>query len=86
MLIRLLEHQLYRYIRKISIELWFSGQLLQNDHNELWYRTHIYLTVWDNASLYNKKFRSKRANLYSNITKEFDNVSNQRFDYYYYYV
>ncbi|KAI7850411.1 hypothetical protein BDC45DRAFT_572905 [Circinella umbellata] len=73
-----------RYIRlalAISVELWSSGQLLQNDHNESWYRTHVYSAVWDNSFLHDKNFTSKRADCYSSITKEFNDAKNQRVDF-----
>ncbi|KAI8069132.1 uncharacterized protein B0P05DRAFT_551662 [Gilbertella persicaria] len=73
-----------RYIRlalATSVELWSSGQLLQNDDNESWYRTHVYSAIWDNAFLHDKNFMSKRTDCYSSITKEFSNVKNQRVDF-----
>jgi hypothetical protein len=73
-----------RYIRlalEISVELWSSSQLLKTNHNELWYRTHVYSAVWDNAFLHDTKFTSKRADCYSSITKEFNNVKDHRVDF-----
>lgn len=42
------------------VELWSSDSLL-TEHNESWYRTHIYDPVFDNAFTYNKDFVTKRA-------------------------
>ncbi|KAG1296131.1 hypothetical protein G6F66_003737 [Rhizopus arrhizus] len=73
-----------RYIRlalAISVKLWSSGQLLKTDHDESWYRTHVYSAVWDNAFLHDTKFTSKRADCYSSITKEFNNIKNQWVDF-----
>ncbi|CAO3645412.1 unnamed protein product [Mucor hiemalis] len=75
---------LCRYIRlalATVAELWSSHLLLKPDHNESWFRTHIYSAVFDNAFIYDNKFTSKRADCYSNITKEFDDVDNQRVDF-----
>lgn len=75
---------LCRYIRlalATVAELWSSHLLLKPDHNESWFRTHIYSAVFDNAFIYDNKFTSKRADCYSNITKEFDDVNNQRVDF-----
>lgn len=73
-----------RYLRlatATAAELWTSRQLLSKEHNESWYRSHVYTTVWDNAFMYDDHFNSKRADCYSNITKEFQDVSNQRVDF-----
>ncbi|KAI8984555.1 hypothetical protein BDF20DRAFT_860530 [Mycotypha africana] len=73
-----------RYIRlafATAAELWSSRILLKTDHNESWFRSHVYSAVFDNAFLYDDKFTSKRADCYSNITKEFKDVDNQRVDF-----
>ncbi|KAL9556678.1 hypothetical protein MBANPS3_001764 [Mucor bainieri] len=73
-----------RYIRlalSTIAELWSSRLLLKSDHNESWYRTHVYSAVFDNAFIYDDKFTSKRADCYSNITKEFKDIDNQRVDF-----
>ncbi|KAI8638294.1 hypothetical protein BD408DRAFT_423303 [Parasitella parasitica] len=73
-----------RYIRlafATAAELWSSRLLLKIDHNESWFRTHVYSAVFDNAFMYDDKFTSKRADCYSNITKEFEDVDNQRVDF-----
>lgn len=75
---------MYRYLRlatATAAELWTSRRLLSKEHNESWYRSHVYTAVWDNAFMYDNHFNSKRADCYSNITKEFKNVSNQRVDF-----
>ncbi|KAG1166784.1 hypothetical protein G6F55_005953 [Rhizopus delemar] len=73
-----------RYIRlafATTTELWSSRLLLKTDHNESWFRTHVYSAVFDNAFIYDDKFTSKRADCHSNITKEFEDVDNQRVDF-----
>ncbi|KAI9256288.1 hypothetical protein EDC94DRAFT_493886, partial [Helicostylum pulchrum] len=73
-----------RYLRlalSTVAELWFSGLLLKNDHNEDWFRSHVYSAVFDNAFSYDAKFISKRTDCYSDITKEFKDVDNQRVDF-----
>ncbi|KAI7894093.1 uncharacterized protein EV154DRAFT_579780 [Mucor mucedo] len=59
----------------------FRKYLVTADHNESWYRTHVYGPVFDNAFIYDKNFITKRADCISNITKEFDDVPNQRVDF-----
>ncbi|GAA5817048.1 hypothetical protein MFLAVUS_010584 [Mucor flavus] len=39
---------------------------------------HVYGPVFDNAFIYDKNFITKRADCISNITKEFDDIANQR--------
>ncbi|KAG0905391.1 hypothetical protein G6F33_012202 [Rhizopus arrhizus] len=41
----------------------------------------IDLTIFDNAFIYDKNFITKRADCISNITKEFDDIANQRVDF-----
>lgn len=65
-----------RYIR-----LALSDSLVTADHNESWYRTHAYGPVFDNGFIYDKNFITKRADCISNITKEFDDIPNQRVDF-----
>ncbi|KAI8076928.1 hypothetical protein BDF21DRAFT_464133 [Thamnidium elegans] len=75
---------LCRYIRLAFgtiAELWSSRLLLKSDHNESWFRMHVYSAVFDNAFIYDDKFTSKRADCYSNITKEFEDINNQRVDF-----
>lgn len=72
-----------RYIRlalSTIVELWSSDSLL-TEHNEPWYRTHIYGPVFDNAFIYDKDFITKRADCISNITKESGDIPNQRVDF-----
>lgn len=64
-----------------AAELWSSRLLLKTDHNEPWFRTHVYSAVFDNAFIYDDKFTSKRADCYSNITKEFEDIDNQCVDF-----
>ncbi|KAI8063437.1 uncharacterized protein B0P05DRAFT_555882 [Gilbertella persicaria] len=73
-----------RYIRLATanaVELWSSRQLLKKEHNESWYRSHVYTSVWDNAFICDDYFNSKRADCYSNMTKELKNIPNQRVDF-----
>lgn len=42
---------------------------------------HAYSAVFDNAFIYDDKFTSKRADCYSNITEEFEDINNQRVDF-----
>ncbi|EIE81154.1 hypothetical protein RO3G_05859 [Rhizopus delemar RA 99-880] len=73
-----------RYIRLAlsnMVEIWSSDGLVTADHNESWYRTHVYGPVFDNAFIYDKNFITKRADCISNITKEFDDIPNQRVDF-----
>lgn len=66
-----------RYIRlafATVAELWSSRLLLKVDHNESWFRAHVYSAAFDNAFICDDKFTSKRADCYSNITKEFEDV------------
>ncbi|KAI8077126.1 hypothetical protein BDF21DRAFT_385000 [Thamnidium elegans] len=73
-----------RYIRLAlsnMVELWSSDNLVSADHDESWYRTHVYGPVFDNAFIYDKNFITKRADCISNITKEFDDIANQRVDF-----
>lgn len=75
---------LCRYIRLAFgtiAELWSSCLLLKSDHNESWFRMHVYSVVFDNAFIYDDKLTSKRADCYSNITKEFEDINNQRVDF-----
>ncbi|KAI7898814.1 uncharacterized protein BX663DRAFT_489759 [Cokeromyces recurvatus] len=75
---------LCRYIRlafATVAELWSSSLLLKADHNESWFRIHVYSAVFDNAFIYDDKFTTKRTDCYSNITKEFEDVDNQRVDF-----
>ncbi|KAI9243019.1 hypothetical protein EDC94DRAFT_673615, partial [Helicostylum pulchrum] len=61
-----------RYIRlalSTIVKLWSSDSLL-SEHNESWFRTHVYGPIFDNAFLYDKEFITKRADCISNITKE----------------
>lgn len=71
-----------RYIRlalSTIVELW-SSDILLVEHNESWFRTHVYGPVFDNAFMHDKDFITKRADCISNITKEFDNIPNQQVD------
>ncbi|KAG1055513.1 hypothetical protein G6F43_002532 [Rhizopus delemar] len=71
------------YIRlalSIIVELWSSNSLL-TEHNESWYRVHIYGPIFDNAFIYDEDFVTKRADCISNITKEFVDILNQRVDF-----
>ncbi|KAK4512947.1 uncharacterized protein ATC70_003658 [Mucor velutinosus] len=73
-----------RYIRlafSTMAELWSSRLLLKTNNNESWFRAHVYSAVFDNAFIYDDKFTSKRADCYSNITKEFKDIDNQRVDF-----
>jgi hypothetical protein len=58
--------------------LLFSYYKYQISH---WYRTHVYGLVFDNAFIYDKNFITKRADCISSITKEFDDIANQRVDF-----
>ncbi|OBZ83970.1 hypothetical protein A0J61_07982 [Choanephora cucurbitarum] len=62
-----------RYIRLAFVtaaELWSSRLLLKVDHNESWFRPHSLLSCFRQC-IYS----------YSNITKEFEDVDNQRVDF-----
>lgn len=61
--------------------LWESSQLLKRDHNEDWYRLHLYSNVFDKAFMNDTEFESKRSECYSNITKLFEDEQNQRVDF-----
>jgi hypothetical protein len=64
-----------------AAELWSSPKLLKSDHNESWFRTHVYSAVWDTAFIYDDKFTTKRSDCYSNIAEEFNDVKDQRVDF-----
>ncbi|KAI7904577.1 uncharacterized protein BX663DRAFT_541591 [Cokeromyces recurvatus] len=73
-----------KYIRLVftnAAELWASKQLSYITHNESWFRTNVYSSVWDMIFFSDDKFISKRADCYSNTTKQFDNIDNQRVDF-----
>lgn len=73
-----------KYIRLAfanATELWASRQLSNINHNESWFRTNVYSFIWDKIFLSDDKFISKRADCYSNTTKQFNNIDNQRVDF-----
>lgn len=65
----------------MSLVKWSSDTLVSGEHNESWYRTHVYGPLFDNTFIYDKNFTPKRADCISNITKEFADVANQRVDF-----
>ncbi|KAI9470530.1 MAG: hypothetical protein EXX96DRAFT_584671 [Benjaminiella poitrasii] len=73
-----------KYIRQAlanAADIWASKQLSNPSHNEFWFRTNVYSFLWDRQFLIDDKFISKRAECYSNTTKQLSDVENQRVDF-----
>lgn len=71
-----------RFALASALEIWKTNLLKSKDHDEDWYRLHLYVFVWDKAD---NRFETKRSECFSKTTQALQKVGydikNQRFDF-----